>query len=88
VLLFLSALRAVVEMVGLCAIGQGVLYVLAGSRRADNAIYRLFDLVTAPPRRLVRRLLPGGLGERASGPLSALLLFVLWIGLAWLKKSV
>ena len=58
-LLFLSALRAVVELVGLCAIGQGVLYVLAGSHRADNVIYRLFALVTAPPRNLAPPLAAG-----------------------------
>ena len=34
----ISALRAIVEMLGLCLMGQGVLYLLTGSRRQQNAI--------------------------------------------------
>ena len=54
----ISAVRAVVEMLGLCLIGQGILYLLAGSRRRQNAIYRFFDLLTRPPRQVVAFLLP------------------------------
>jgi hypothetical protein len=52
----ISALRAIVEMLGLCLLGQAVLYLLAGRRRTDNRIYQLFDLITTPPRRVVALL--------------------------------
>ena len=58
ILFAISALRAVVEMLAMCLLAQGVLYLLAGQRRADNPIYRLFALLTHPPRRLVASLLP------------------------------
>ena len=84
----ISALRAVVEMIGLCLIGQGVLYLLAGSRRQQNAIYRFFDLLTRPPLQLAALLLPRGAPEMLVGLLALMLLFMLWIGLAWLRKSL
>ncbi|WP_153147840.1 hypothetical protein [Dechloromonas sp. H13] len=82
----IGALRAVVEMVGLCLIGQGALYLLAGERRRQNVIYRFFDLVTGPPRRVAARLLPRHSSQSAAGLLAFFLLFALWIGLAWLRK--
>ena len=84
----ISALRAVVEMLGLCLIGQGILYLLAGSRRQQNAIYRFFDLLTRPPRQVAAFLLPKEVSEKLVGVLALVLLFVLWIGLAWLRKSL
>ena len=84
----ISALRAVVEMLGLCLIGQGILYLLAGSRRQQNAIYRFLDLLTRPPRQVAAFLLPRGVSEMLVGLLALVLLFMLWIGLAWLRKSL
>ncbi|MCW5582009.1 MAG: hypothetical protein KIS72_11770 [Luteimonas sp.] len=84
----ISALRAVVEMLGLCLIGQGVLHLLAGSRRRQNAIYRLFELLTRPPRQVAALLLPRGASKMVVGALALMLLFMLWIGLAWLRKSL
>jgi hypothetical protein len=84
----ISALRALVEMLGLCLIGQGVLYLLAGSRRQQNAIYRFLDLLTRPPRQVAALLLPRGASELLVGLLALMLLFILWIGLAWLRKSL
>jgi len=82
----IGALRAVIEMLGLCLIGQGVLYLLTGKQRQQNAIYRFFDLLTRPPRRLTASLLPKKAASSLVGMLTLLLLFTLWIGLAWLRK--
>ncbi len=84
----IGALRAIVEMLGLCLLAQAVLYPLCGRQRADNPIYRLFALITAGPRRLVARLLPAGTASALVGGLCFILLFTAWIGLAWLRKSV
>ena len=83
-LLFLiSALRAIVEMLGLSLIGLALMAVFAGNRRDSNPIYRLFALITRAPRRLAGSLLPGR-RERPvlAGVLCFVLLFLLWIGLA------
>ena len=82
----IGALRAIVEMLGLCLIGQGFLYLLAGERRQQNAIYRFFELLTRPPRQVALFLLPKGASGSLVGLLTFTLLFVLWIGLAWVRK--
>lgn len=82
----IGALRAIVEMLGLCLIGQGVLHLLAGEGRQQNAIYRLFDLLTRLPRRMAAMLLPKESSANMAGLFAFLLLFALWIGLAWLRK--
>lgn len=84
----ISALRAVVEMIGLCLLGQGVLYLLAGKGAASNPIFRLFDLVTKAPRRIVAQILPRNWGSRATGTICFAFLFLLWLGLAYLRKYV
>lgn len=88
ILFTISALRAVVEMLALCLLAQGFLYLLAGQGRAGNAIYRFFALLTDPPRRLVARLLPAKSSATTVGVISFVLLFLLWIGLALARKFV
>lgn len=83
----IGALRALVEMLGLCLIGQGILHLLAGPGRRSNPVYALFALLTRTPRRLVARCLPGCAPATVGGATFAVFL-ALWIGLAWLKKYV
>ena len=86
-LFLISALRAVIEMLGLCLIGQGVLHVLAGRRREANRIYQLFDLITRPPRRAIALAMPGASG-RTIGLVYFIVLLLLWLGLAYLRKFI
>ncbi|WP_434516036.1 hypothetical protein AB6Q56_05085 [Dechloromonas sp. ARDL1] len=87
-LLFLiSAVRAIIEMLGLCLIGQGMLYILAGRGREGNRIYQLFDLITRAPRQLVAMIMPG-ISDRAMGVACFVILLLLWVGLAFLRKIV
>ena len=46
-ILLISILRTLVEVAGLALLGQGLLAVLAGSKRDANFVYRLFQVVTA-----------------------------------------
>lgn len=75
-------------MLGLCMLGQGILYLIAGGKRDNNRIYQLFDLITRPPRQLVARLLPGAPRAPAVGMLTFVILLLLWIGLALARKFV
>lgn len=84
----ISILRAVIEMIGLCMLGQAVLFVLAGRRRAGNHIYRLFVLVTSPPRRLVATLTGHREDTVFVGMATFAIMLILWIGLAVLRKFV
>lgn len=82
-LLFLiSAMRAIVEMLGLALVGFALMAVLAGDNRQKNPIYRLFELITRAPRRLVAKCLPTGSSTFATGVLCFILLFICWIALA------
>lgn len=87
VLFLVGAIRAVIEMLGMCLLGQGILYFLAGRGRANNPIYQLFDLITRPPRRIVERILPPASGAMIGVAYFAILL-LLWIGLAFVRKFI
>jgi len=87
-LFLISAARSIVEMLGLCLVGQGVLYLLAGQHRASNRIYQLFDLLTKAPRRIVASLLPRSSSQRVIGIVSFVVLLLLWLGLALIRKFV
>lgn len=82
----LGALRAIVEMLGMCLLAQGALYVLSGQNRQQNPIYRLFALLTEGPRKLLRMAVGARPSNGLVSLLSFLVLFVLWIGLALLRK--
>ena len=85
---WISVTRATVEMLGLCLLGQGALFLIAGRSRGSNRIYQLFDLITRPPRQLVAKLLPGSPSTLAVGVLTFVILLLLWIGLALTRKFV
>jgi hypothetical protein len=85
-LFFISALRAIVEMLGLCLIAQAVLYLLSGASREKNHIYQLFALITRAPRHLVSKLLPDRLRAAAISLVCFITLFLIWIGLAVVRK--
>lgn len=86
--LLISALRSVIEMLGLCMLGQAILYLLAGRNRANNRIYQLFDLITKAPRQLVANILPASASPVAVGVISFVILLLAWLGLAFLRKSI
>ena len=87
-LLLIGAVRSIVEMLGLCMLGQSFLYVLAGQNRGKNRIYQLFDLITKAPRRVVANILPISASATVIGVLSFVILLLVWLGLAFIRKSI
>lgn len=85
-LLVIGILRALVEVALLFLLGQGILALLAGSRRHDNAIYKLFVIVTQHVLKLVRMISPPQIIDRHLPFVAVFVLFWLWIGLAWLRR--
>jgi len=83
-----GVVRTLVEVAGLFLLGQGVLYVLAGSSRERNGIYQLFRLLTRPVLSLVRRLTPRVVVDRHIPFVAFFLLFWLWIGLAYVRLTL
>lgn len=87
-LFLISALRAIIEMLGLCLLGQGMLYLIAGRKRASNRVYQLFSLITRAPRRIVAAALPRSASGLLIGGLTFAIVLILWLGLAFVRKFV
>jgi hypothetical protein len=87
-LLLVSIIRAVVEVAGWFFVGQGVLYLIAGSRRASNPIYRLFSLLTSPVVKITRRMAPRVILDRHVPLLAFFLLLASWVALSLLKQHL
>lgn len=58
-------------------VGQGALFAIAGRSRHDNAIYRLFGLLTTPIISLTKRAIPIKMSELAAGVVTLLWLIAL-----------
>jgi hypothetical protein len=84
-LVVVSVLRALVEVAGYFLLAQGLLYVLTGSRRERNPIYRLFKLLTGPVIRITRAITPKVVLDRHLPFVAFFLLFWIWIAMAIVK---
>ncbi len=84
----ISALRAMLEVFMLSLLAQGLLYMLLNTRRSSNAIYRLFALLTAAPRRWSAYLLPRLTPRPIIAGFALAIAFALWIFLAFVRKSI
>ena len=78
-------LKALTEVAGVALIGQGVLWVLAGAKREQNAIYGIFRTLTSPVMRATRWITPRVVLDQHIGLVAFFLLMVLWLGLTVLK---
>lgn len=77
-LTFLNMLQLVLYIALLALLGQGVLYVLAGSRRDQNVFYRLLQVVAKPFTWPVRRITPRQVSDAQVPLVTFLLLLVLY----------
>lgn len=81
-------LKALTEVAAVGMLGQGVLYILAGSRREQNLVYQLFKTITSPVMRATRFITPRIVLDRHIWLVAVLLLVVLWLVLTGLKISM
>ncbi len=82
-LLFVSAIKLVVEIALMALAGQFVLGLLAGAKRDGNFFYRMLQVVTNPVLKGVRWMAPRVVLDRHI-PLAALVL----LASAWLVATV
>ena len=78
-------LKALTEIAGVAMLGQGILWVIAGSKRQQNAIYQLFKVLTSPVMKLTRLVTPRVVLDQHLGLVAFFLLLVLWIALTAMK---
>jgi len=87
-LLLVSVLRALVEVAGMCLLGQGLVYILAGSRRESNPVFQLFRIITRPVVSVVRRLTPKMIVDRHIPLVTFFILLWLWLLLAYVRQII
>jgi hypothetical protein len=78
-LAILKVIKGMLELVGFCLIGQGIVALFAGPSRHTNFVYVLLKLITSPVTRPVRFLTKKFIQERFVGAISFGILFWLWM---------
>jgi hypothetical protein len=81
-------LKALTEIAGVAFLGQGVLWVIAGSKRDQNFVYKLFKTLTSPVTRATRAITPRIIIDAHVGLVAFFLLAVLWVVLTVLKIKI
>ena len=81
-------LKALAEIAGLALLGQGVLYVFAGTNRGQNLFYRVLATVTSPVLRATRFITPRVVADAHIGVAAFFLIVGLWIALVLLKAKL
>jgi len=81
-------LKALTEIAGVAMIGQGLLYVIAGAKRDQNAVYGIFKTLTSPVIKATRWITPRIVLDQHLGLVAFLLLIVLWFGLTVMKIRI
>jgi hypothetical protein len=87
-LFIVSTLKALVEIAALAMLGQALIGVMAGKAKQDNVVYRLFQVVTSPITKTVRKVSPKFIADQHIAPASFFILFWLWIALIYAKGYV
>jgi hypothetical protein len=77
--LFATVLKGLVEVLLVVMLGQGLLYLFAGTRRQENVIYRAFATVTAPIMKATRFVTPRFIVDQHIGFVAFLFLAVAWV---------
>ena len=78
-------LKALIEVVLIVMLGQGILFVLAGASRHQNLVYRMFATVTGPIMKATRVITPRFILDQHIGLVAFFVLSVLWVVAVALK---
>jgi hypothetical protein len=81
-------LKALTEVAGVAMMGQGVLWVLAGSKRDQNLVYGMFKTLTSPVMKATRVITPRVVLDQHIGLVAFFLLMVIWLVLTALKIKI
>jgi hypothetical protein len=81
-------LKALTEVAGVAFLGQGVLWAIAGSKRDQNLVYKLFKTLTSPVTKVTRAITPRVIIDAHIGLVSFFLLMVIWVVLTAFKIKI
>jgi hypothetical protein len=80
-------IKALTEVAGVAFLGQGVLWIIAGAKRGENLVYKLFQLLTSPVTRVTRLITPRVVLDQHIGMVAFFLVLVLWVALLVFKAQ-
>lgn len=78
-------LKAIVEVAMFAFLGQGILYILAGSRREQNFVYGILKTLTNPVTWFARLVSPRFVLDQHIWLVAIFLLMAAWVGLTAAK---
>lgn len=88
-LLLVVIVKALAELAGLFLLGRGLLYVLAGGKRADNIFYQVFCILTNPVLRAARFVTPRLIMDNHLPMVAFVLVLWLWLAIVfWLLPEM
>jgi len=87
-ILFISILRALVEVAGMLMLGQGLLWLFGPKARDGNFIYDLFKKGTSPFIKATRFIMPKFIHDAHIGLVAFLILLWIWFGLGVAKRHI
>jgi hypothetical protein len=87
-LMLLDILKTLLEVAGLALLGQGLLFLFAGTRRDQNVVYQGLATVTRPVLRVARLITPRIVLDRHLGLVAFLLLALAWFLVLVEKQSI
>jgi len=87
-LMLLDILKALLEVAGLALLGQGLLFLFAGSKRQGNVVYQGLATVTRPVIRFTRFITPRVVLDRHLGAVAFLFVAMAWFFVLVEKQSV
>ena len=87
-IVFISMLRALVEVAGLMLLIRGVLWLFGPRGRQGNFVYDILTIGATPFVRLTRRLVPRKVGDESIAAIAFLLLLGVWVGLGVAQHSL
>ncbi|MBC8007222.1 MAG: hypothetical protein H7X76_04150 [Prolixibacteraceae bacterium] len=81
-------LKAVIEVAIFAFLGQGILYILAGSRREQNFVYGIMKTLTKPVTTVARWVSPRFVLDQHIWLVAIFLLLAAWIALTVAKINL
>lgn len=86
--LFVTILRALVEIAGMFLLGQGILWLFGPKARDGNFVYDLLKKGTSPITKLTRIISPRFIHDAHIGLVAFFFLIWIWFGLAIAKHQL
>ena len=88
-LLLVVIAKALAELAGLFLAGRGLLYILAGRRRAENIFYQVFSILTNPLLKAARFVTPRIVMDKHIPVVAVVLVFWIWLAIVfWLLPQM